>query len=397
MRWLEGYLVSARIVVLGYVVRAPLGGLAWHYVQYLLGLERLGHEVWFVEDSDDYESCYDPETMACTTDPSSGIAFADRLMRRIGLGDRWAYHDAHTGRWLGPLGETAPTICSRAEVVLNVSRMNPLRPWLMDIPHRIYLDTDPVFIQVQNLTDPGARRHAERHTAFATFAGSIGSPGCSVPDDGLPWVPTRQPVVRDVWGDAPRPDPAAPFTTVMQWDSYPEQKLAGRRFGMKSQEFARIVDLPARTELPLELALGAPSHVRRDLERSGWVVRDAQSVTRTPWSYRDYLHGSRGELSVAKHGYVATASGWFSERSANYLASGRPVIVQDTGFGSWLPTGEGVLAFRDADGALAGLEAVARDPGRHARAAREIAAEHFDHAAVLEDLLERTTSAAVPS
>ena len=376
-----------RVVVLGYVVRGPLGGLAWHHLQYVAGLARLGHDVWFVEDSDEYPACYDPSNDSIGTDPAYGIDFAKRAFDRLDLGDRWAYHDAHEERWLGPRASDIEEICRGAEVLLNLSGVNPIREWTQGIPARVLVDTDPVFVQIRHLTDPSARALADSHTAFATFGERFGADDCTIPDDGYAWRPTRQPVVLDLWDAVPGPRDGY-FTTVMQWDSYPSREYGGRRYGMKSESLGPYVDLPSKTGELLELALGSRNAPREMLSENGWVLRDPREPTIDPWRYQRYLRESKGEFSVAKHGYVVSRSGWFSERSAAYLASGRPVVVQDTGFSELFETGRGVLPFDDFSGALAGISSVANDYERHCKAARRFAAEYFDAAKVLPRLLD---------
>ncbi|WP_052664331.1 glycosyltransferase [Nitriliruptor alkaliphilus] len=378
-----------RIVVLGYVVGFPLGGMTWHSVQYATGLAALGHDVWLIEDSHDYETNYDPVTGAVGTDPTYGVAYAGRVLGRLGLGDRWAYHHAHTGSWRGPAAGEAPEICRTADVVLNVAGIHPLRPWLEEVPLRVFIDADPVFTQIRHLTDPGAKAHAEAHTHFLTFGERIGTPGCTVPDDGLPWRPTRQPVTLDAWQAGPEPDVTTlPFTTVMQWDSYPTATWNGTTYGMKSAAFGDFVDLPGRVDVPLHLAVGrADAATERQLSTLGWELSDPQAATWDPWVYQSFIHGSAAEWSVAKHGYVTSRSGWFSERSTGYLASHRPVVVQDTGFSAVLPCGEGLLAFTDVAEAAACIEDVRARYATHTLAAREIAREHFGADRVLSRLL----------
>jgi len=377
-----------RIAVLGYIVRGPLGGLAWHHLQYVLGLVRLGHEVCFLEDSDDYPACYDPAKNVTAVDPSYGIRFAKEVFRRIGLAERWAYHDAHTGTWLGPFAGRAHRFCESADLLLNVSGVNPLRPWLRSIPIRVMIDTDPVFTQVRNLTDAGARALSSQHTAFFSFGENIGTAGCAVPDDGFPWQATRQPVVLDAWCSSPGPE-AARFTTVMQWDSYSSVEYGGSRYGMKSKSFTPYLDLPRSSGAKLELALGSPNAPRSLLREHGWLLCDPLAVTRDPWSYQRYIASSKAEFGIAKHAYVASRSGWFSERSAGYLASGRPVLVQDTGFSSWLSADSGVLAFDSPEQAVEGLHQLDSKYKLHCEAAREIVREYFDAEQVLSSLIER--------
>ncbi len=380
-----------RIIVMGYVVRGPLAGPTWHHLQYVMGLKDLGHDVWYLEDSADHDSCYDPVQQMMVADPSYGLAYTQRVFSRAGVGDCWAYHDAHTGRWHGPAGERMPALCRSADLLLNVSGINPLRPWVEAIPRRVLIDTDPVFTQVDILNYEEQRRFAQAHNAFFSFGESIGQPGCRVPDDGLPWQPTRQPVVLRAWAPGP-PQPEGAFSTVMLWDSYVEREWAGQRYGMKSEEMERVLSMPARSSQRFELVLGGPTAPHERLHALGWALADPLALTIDPWLYQDYMRASKAEFSVAKHGYVVSASGWFSERSAGYLACGRPVVVQDTGFSRHLPTGEGLLAFDTLDDALAAVEDVQSRYAHHCQAARELAEAQFDAAKVLGRMLEALDS-----
>jgi hypothetical protein len=257
----------------------------------------------------------------------------------------------------------------------------------MRIPSRVLIDTDPVFMQLRHLHDPAARNQALAHTAFFSFGENIGTPGCSIPQDGLPWQPTRQPVVLDAWSMTPG-SVQGKFTTVMQWDSYPAREHEGRRYGMKSDSFSPYIDIPQQTAAVFELALGSASAQQALLINKGWIVRDSREPTADPWIYQRYIQQSKAEFSVAKQGYVVSGSGWFSERSAAYLASGRPVVIQDTGFSKWLQTQAGVIPFNTPEEALAGINEINRRYEFHCQAAREIAAEYFAASKVLPHLLE---------
>jgi hypothetical protein len=381
-----------RVLVLGYMVRGPLGGVAWHHLQYVLGLERLGHEVYFFEDSDDFESCCDPLQGETIADPSFGVAFTRAAFARAGLGECWAYYDAHTQTWLGPCAGRALELCRTADVCLNVSGVNPLREWLLDIPVRVLIDTDPAFTQIRHLSDAAAMEAALRHNAFFSFGENIGTAGCSIPDDGLGWQATRQPVVLDAWPATPGPRDGS-FSTIMQWESYPERQYGGRVYGMKSRSFPPYMDLPAKVDARFELALGSDTAPRDRLREFGWIVRDPYEVSTDPWVYQRFIQRSKAEFSVAKQGYVATASGWFSDRSAGYLASGRPVVTQDTGFSRWLQTDGGVIAFRSPDEAIAAVKRVSRDYAVQCRAARDAVEQYFDARVVLPSLLDRAVAA----
>jgi hypothetical protein len=376
-----------RILVLGYIIRGPLGGLSWHHLQYVLGLHRMGHDVYFIEDSSDYPSCYDPTRGVTDADPSYGLRFAGEAFDQLGLGSRWGYHDAFTGRWHGPCSGHILDLCANADLFINVSGVNEVRPWLERVPHRVLIDTDPAFTQIRVVSDPVFHELAQKHNAFLSFAENIGGDDCSVPCDSLPWKATRQPVVLDAWPVTPGPSNGR-FTTVMQWESYPAREHNGVMYWMKSHSFTSYMDLPEKTAAPMEIALGSASAPRDLLGSKGWLLRDPLAVTRDPWTYQDYIRSSKAEFSVAKHGYVLTKSGWFSERSAAYMASGRPVVIQDTGFSRWLPVGTGVLPFTGLEEAVAAIEDVCSRYKLHCEAAREIAAEHFDFRVVLEKLLQ---------
>ncbi len=380
-----------RVIVLGYLVRGPLGGIAWHHLQYVLGLARLGHDVFFFEDSDDYPSCYDPSRNAMDRDPTYGLDFATRAFARLGLGSRWAYYDAHHTTWLGPAADSSLRMCASADLLLNLSAVNPVRPWMEQIPVRALVDTDPVFTQVRHLTDPRARERAERHTTFFSYGENVGQPGCTIPADGFLWQPTRQPIVSDAWSPT-RGSCNAPLTTVMLWDSYPSADYSGTHFGMKRESFEPYLNLPALSGQVFELALGSRREPRERLSSYGWTVLDPREPTKDPWTYQDFIRRSKAEFSVAKHGYVVSQSGWFSERSAAYLASGRPVVVQDTGFSRWLHAESGVLAFNDLTEALSQLQTLDATYEHQCRSARAVAEAYFDSATVLTRLLDAAVS-----
>ncbi len=381
---------APRVVVLGYIVRGPFGGMCWHHLQYLLGLQALGCDVVFFEDSDDNPSCYTPTPPYLSTDPTFGLAFLKRALKRVGLQNRYAYYDAHSDSWFGRSRSEALATLESADLLLDVSGIHPWRPWLAQVPMRVLIDTDPTFTQIKHLNGHNQKDLIDRYQSFFTFGESI-EPGFStVPDDGLRWRTTRQPVHLPNWPQVPA-SRAQPYTTVMQWESYSAVEFMGRRFGMKRDSFQDFADLPHRVSVRLQLAIGGAHRnddPRPDLRSRGWSVVNPLRIARTPWSFQRYLQASRGEWTVAKHAYVQTNSGWFSERSANYLASGRPVVTQETGFSRFIPTGEGLLAFSTIDEAVAAIETIESDYERHRKAAREIAVEYFDARNVLSKLLD---------
>ena len=381
-----------RILVLGYIIRGPMGGVTWPYLQYVLGLHQMGHDVYYLEDSGDTRyACYDPERNAVDTDPSYGLQYAQRVFGQVGLAEKWAYYDYHQQQWQGPLASKVMDKIAGADLLLNLSGANPIRPWLAEVPRRVLVDPDPAFTQVDILTDPGKRQFAAQHTDFFTFATNIGNVTCKMPDDGFSWQPTRQPVCLDAWKIVPSP-PSAPWTTVMQWDSYQVRDYLGQTYGMKSWSFQPFIRLPQW--LPhetFELALGNAKSSAGQLRQGGWRVVNPLVPTRTPWTYQQYIQASKGEWSVAKHGYVVSHGGWFSERSTGYLASGKPVVVQETGFSEVIETGRGLLTFRTAEEAVEAIQEVNKDYVFHCKEARRLVEENFEATQVLETLLNNVS------
>ena len=357
-------------------------------LQYLWGLKELGHDVYYLEESGNYASCFSPHLNYRTMDPTYGLNFASGVLEEAGLGARWLYYDTHTNKRYGPCAERINEICADADLLINLSGVNRLLdPW-EKIPVRVLIDEDPAFTQSRHLNDPVKHRAAQGHNAFFSYAHNFGAATCSVPDDGFPWLPTRPPVCLSTWPALPAPDSGF-LTTVMRWHSYDAQKHEGRVFGMKSDSFAAFLDLPRRASPVFELAILGERFARPILEQYGWKIRDALDVTTDVKSYQRYIQESKAEFSVAKQGYVATWSGWFSERSANYLSSGRPVVVQDTGFSDWLEAGPGVIPFRDPEEALEGVEDMCGRYAEHCRGARMIAEEYFSADKVLAALIDR--------
>ena len=395
-----------RVLVTGYLVRRPVGGLAWHYLQYVLGLAELGHDVFYIEDSEDYPSCFDPSTRRedqagqsgepatferQTRDPSYGLTFVGAVFDRLGLPERWAYYDGHQREWLGPGAGRMPEICASADVVINVSNSISLRPWLRTVPVRILIDTDPVFGQLRHIHVPGWLERTLAHNVFLTYGENYQQAGCSIPVDGLPWRPTRQPVVLSRWPKIASPEKPR-LTSVMSWKSYDAARDGDRRYGLKSDSFAAYLDLPGRVGCELQLAIDAGAEARATLKSHGWGIRDALAVTRDPWTYQEFIQASSAELGIAKQAYVSARSGWFSERSAVYLASGRPVIVQETGFSDWLNVDLAVLPFSSPEEAVGRIEELLRDYKAHESAAREVASEFFGAEKVLQEVLDQGAS-----
>lgn len=382
-----------KAVVTGMIASYPVGGVLWDYGQYALGLEQLGYEVYYLEDTG-WET-YDPRRGMYGSDCSAAVEFLGRSLASLSpsLGRRWFFRNMD-GRTFGMGPEHLARVLSEADFFLNVSGGTLLRDEYLACRRKILIDTDPGWNHFRNYPRWDAQpawqgTHGYRaHDFFFTYAERIGEADCPLPAMGLPWQPTRPPVVLDCWQERP---PGSTWTTVMTWKNFQEPiSWEGVTYGTKEMEFSRVEELPRRVKGRFEVAVGGAEAPAERWKTLGWNVCDAAAVSASAEDYRDYVERSRGEFSVAKNVYVATRSGWFSCRSVCYLASGRPVVVQDTGFSGFLPCGEGLMAFSNLDEAARAVEDVERDYGRHARAARELARSRFDARRVLTELLERT-------
>ena len=407
-----------RVIVTGLIAQHPtLGGVTWDYVQYAIGLARLGHDVYYFEDSGEWPYNLDGGPNGddwVARDPTANVQHLAGVLSRYGLGDRWAYHFPLDGRWFGLSNEKRREVLATADLLLNISGTIEHPGAYRCVRRLVYVDSDPVFTQVKLAAEgPGFAERVDGHDVHFSFGEQMSA---AVPVTGHRWRPTRQPIVLSEWrpGRATRPV----YTTVMNWTSYPPLTHDGVVYGQKDVEFKHFVELPARVApVKLEVALSRTQHVNWQsaetslspelaslaaqrgwspaqlAKHTGWRVVDPMEVCGDLDSYRRYIESSRGEWSVAKNGYVRGKPGWFSCRSACYLAAGRPVVAQDTGFRPVLPVGEGLFAFDSLDEAADGLQAIEGDYGRHSRAARALAKEYFDSDRVLPQLIEDALTA----
>jgi len=381
-----------KVVLLGMMTPMPVAGVVWQNLHYLLGFERLGFEVYYVETHARTPSML----MSNSEDDSSALAaeFIASVMRRFGLADRWAFRALHDDRRCYGMSELhLERLYGEAELLINLHGGTQPLPELAATGRLVYLETDPVQMQLE--LRHGLREtidFLEPHVAFFTFAENWGNPDCLLPaSERFQFHPTRQPVVLDLWPDR-SPRPADLYTTIGNWrQDWREVSFEGERYTWsKHHEFLKYLDLPERTGLGFELALSSATDEDRGmLAQRGWRVRDGLEVSTSIDRYRDYVGASRGEFTVAKDQNVRLRTGWFSDRGVTYLASGRPVVNQDTGFGAALPTGEGLFAFDSPDSAAAALAEIEADYSHHAAAAREVAREFFAHEVVLGAMLER--------
>lgn len=379
-----------RIIVTGLIAQYPLGGVAWDYLQYVVGLTRLGHDVYYFEDTGQWP--YNPTEGGTAKGCAFNVRYLADLMARFGLDEQWAYCFCWQDQWFGLSKQQREEIVASADLLINVSGTLARPEQYRQVKCLAYIDSDPVFTQVKLARGQADfRQLVDAHDVHFSFGEA---PSDAVPDTGHCWRPTRQPVLLDEW--ACRSLPRTTYTTVMNWTSYNPVHYGGRTYGQKDIEFQRFIDLPRYVApIELEVAVNAgktrrtPRHL---LAHKGWHVVDPAQVCPDLDSYRDYIQSSRAEWSVAKNGYVVGRAGWFSCRSACYLAAGRPVVVQDTGFSEVLPTGEGLLTFNTLEEAVEAIRQVESDYARHSQAARELAEHYFNADRVLNDLLAQATT-----
>jgi hypothetical protein len=373
----------------------PVGGVAWDYLQYAVGLARLGHDVIYHEDTWCWP--YHPLQRTMTDDPAYSAGYLRDFFacHAPELTGRWHYlhlHEVSCGMGRAAFDDFARS----ADLFINVSGASMFPETLAPSCLKLFIDSDPGYNQIVLSERPAWSENVERwaaavfaHDRHFSYGENIGAADCGVPVVGLRWRPTRMPIVADLWtARHDRPSAQSPWTTVMTWNVFKGPlTYRGVEYHGKSAEFDKIIDLPKRLRLPFRIAVGGTKAPFNELAATGWAVEDGPAVTLTPTDYQNYLAASHGEISVAKHVYVALRTGWFSTRSACYLAASRPVVVQDTGFSAWLPTGCGLHAFTTVDEAVAAIEAVERDYEAEARAARDVALAHFDARDVLSRLL----------
>jgi hypothetical protein len=331
----------------------------------------------YIEDTG--ECVYDPIANTRSTDPSYGTSYINAALEPFGLGDRWAFVN-YDGVYHGRSAAEVRHYAAEADLFINLSGGAWFwRDEYARIPCKIFIDSDPGFTQLAIAkAEPWYVDFFERFDRLFTFGSNIGTDRSPTPTSGFSWLKTWQPITLDQW----RTD-AAPidrFTSIMTWRIESFSDVGGN----KDQEFLKYIDLPSRTSQRFRLAINGPQELLRE---HGWDTVEAMGVSRTPSAYRDFIHRSKAEFGVAKHTYVATQSGWFSDRTECYLASGRPALVQDTGWTAHIPSGEGLLAFSTIEEAIDGIDRINADYARHAAAASDVARAHFDARTVLTRLL----------
>jgi len=375
-------------MIAGAIAHHPLGGAGntWAFLQYVLGFRRLGFETYYVEHVTGGD-CFDDAWGTAGFADSANARYFRSVMQRFDLLDHAALLEWDGPGYLGLSRAEIERLAPDIDLFVNLSGRFHLGSVLGAARRRLYVDLDPGFTQIWQ-ERYGVDMNVRGHDAYVTVGLNLGQPDCPMPTCGIKWKTTLPPVVCAEWATT---DPAGTaYSTVADWRGYSPVEWDGVWYGQKADEFVRLIDLPQRVPVPLEICLAIhpdePDLGR--LRRHGWHLVSPLHHAATPDSYREYIRGSRGEFTVVKHGYAAGRTGWFSDRSACYLAAGRPVVIEDTGIGPYVPTGAGLLTFRDLDGAVAALGQVERDYARHAAAAAAFAREYLDSDQVLARLWE---------
>ena len=396
-RWTFGVLClmkPKRIVVMGFMGSMPIAGVIWQHIHYVVGLQRLGHDVYYIEDS--ARLPYNPETFEITNEFDYAAQLLSRLSRKFGFKNRWAF----CARYL-PANPTAglpfkkiQQLYREADAILNVCGTQEFNDDLLVSDRILYVESDPGVEQIKiDKEVKSTIEYLRRHHALFTFGENVGTKSFPVPAHGFKWLPTRQPVVTDFWRTKHSPSRAAVFTTVANWSTSGLKDISWRKrkyLWSKSREFLRFISAPKKAGETFEMATNIEdTATRKEFERNGWRLRCPLQMSVDYWLYRDYIQRSKGEFTVAKDQYVRLNSGWFSDRSACYLAAGRPVITQETGFTKLYGGEAGLLSFQSLDEVTNAVTAINREYAKHSRAARDIAREFFEAEKVVKSILDR--------
>ncbi len=366
----------------------PLAGVTFQFLHYLIGLRRLGYDPYYIEDSGRW--IYDPRINDLSPDASANVKTVAAALEAHGFGNRWAFRGHYPGgHCYGMSEEQILALYREADAFLNVTGAQELRDEHLACKRRIYLETDPVAAQIKIF-------HGDRETISAlgahdthfTFGENFGATDCLVPLQQFNWRPTRQPVVLDLWKHSRNGD-CKDYTTIATWQNKGKDIVyrGETYYWSKDREFMKIIDLPRRRPVSFGLAVGKEKKVQRLLKNYSWKWMDSLDVSANPERYRDFIQGSRGEFTVAKDQNIRLRSGWFSDRSACYLAAGRPVITQETGFSNHLPTGRGLFGFSNMDDILHAVDIIESDYKGNCEAARGIAEDYFSAERVLGKLM----------
>ncbi len=372
----------ARIIVSGTIVRYPLAGMVQWFLGWIVGLSQLGHTVYFVEKSGWPESCFDPTKGTMGDDCTYGLQSVATALNRYRLGQQWCYVD-HSGQYHGMSEKEVELAFSSADLFLDLE-WGEWRDEAQNAQLRVFVDGEPGWFQIKLANEPP--HDPPVYDAYYTVGLNIGTSRSSAPTAGIDWRGTQSPLLIDEF-PVSKPPRNGPYVTIMNWTSHKEVEYNGVTYGQKDIEFAKFMELPQLIDSPFTLAV-AGSAPRDQLRGYGWVLADPHEVTRTTVTLQRFLHSSRGYFSVAKNVRVATNAGWFSDIAGYSLATGRPAILQESGFSDHLPTGSGLFAVESAQEAAEAVRVIEHDYQKHAASARRIAEEYLDARVVLKKMLD---------
>jgi hypothetical protein len=386
-----GARARGKVIVSGILFWYPLAGVTYQFLHYLIGLRKLGYDVYYIEDSGRW--VYDPVARSITGDAWPNVSRVVKTLEAHGFAGKWAFRGAYpNGPCYGLSESEIFALYREADALLNVTGAQEIRDEQQVIKKRIYVESDPFSAQVKLFNgDEKVRALLDAHHAFFSFGENLGQPDCDVPLDRT-WLPTRQPVATELWCEGAEASGGSAYNTITTWhnDGKGVEYRGEVYHWTKDREFVRFLELPeSRSQLQFELATDADEKARALLESHKFRVGDGVAVSASVESYRDYICHARGEFTVARDQYVRPHTGWFSDRSACYLAAGRPVITQETGFSKFIPSGCGLFGFTTLDDVLAAIDAIESDYAKHSRAALEIAREYFAAERVLASLMDR--------
>ncbi len=377
------------ILVLHLAGQTPLAGIAWQALHYVLGLRRLGFDVWYIEDSG--ARPFDPRRQAIGSDCTYNVAYVRAMMERFDLGDRWASWDAANDQVYGTTKERLMALYGEASALFNLWGATRLREEHLKCPIRVFVDTDPGFEHARVAAgDADSLDYLGMHTHHVTYGENLGNPDCPVPIERFEWKKTRPPVLVDLW-DAGCVGAGPFFTSIATWESHGRDLRVGEETYLWSKHlnFLRYVDLPRQLLQPFRLAMTPPDEAVLKLVRDGgWEIVDPRPISADMQTYRDFIVTSRGEFTVSKDSYVRPKSGWFSDRSVCYLAAGRPVITQETGFSKFVETGRGLFPFNSLEEIREAVARINTDYAAQSIGAIEVAYEYFDADSVLRQLVK---------
>jgi hypothetical protein len=378
-----------KIIVFGILFWYPLAGVTYQFLHYLIGLRRLGYDPYYIEDSGRW--IYDPRINEFSPDVSNNLKTIVPVLQEHGFGERWAFRGNYPDGKCYGLSETEILQLYReADAFLNVTGAQEIRDEHLACKRRVYVESDPFASQIKVAKgDEGMIKMLAAHDTFFSFGENLGAPDCDVPIEKFHWQPTRQPVVTELWDDGSCGGSA--YTSITTWHNK-GKNLEWRGdtwYWTKDREFEKFLDLPQLRPCVFELATGVGEEVQRLLRDNGWRQIDSVGISGDAERYRSYIQQSRAEFTVARDQYVRPNTGWFSDRSVCYLAAGRPVITQETGFSKFIPSGKGLFGFKTAEDILRAVDLIEADYEGNCHAAREIAAEYFGAEKVLGSLMKR--------